>query len=139
MKPDWDKLMDEFKDSQNSLVADVDCTTDGKQLCETHGIRGFPTIKYGDPNELKDYSGGRGFDELKKFAEGNLGPSCGPQHLDLCDPEKKAKLEKFMSMSAGKLEGKIRNALNAVEVEVPLLKKVLAHKTAGEGDGKAEL
>merc|ERR1711924_170527 len=74
MKPAWDQLMDEFSSSTTSLIADVDCTADGKPLCETHGVQGFPTIKHGDPADLQDYSGGRDFDSLKKFAEENLGP-----------------------------------------------------------------
>merc|ERR1719497_220609 len=110
LKPDWDKLMDEFKDSPTSLIADVDCTADGKDLCEKHGVKGYPTIKYGDVSDLKDYNGARSFDELKKFAEENLGPSCGPKNLELCSEEVKAKLEHFMTMSVGKLEGRMRNA-----------------------------
>jgi len=88
MKPDWDKLSAEFKDSQNILIADVDCTAGGKAKCDEVGIRGYPTIKYGDPNDLQDYKGGRSFDDLKTFALG-LGPSCGPANLDLCDDTKK--------------------------------------------------
>jgi len=38
MKPDWDKLMEEFADSPTQLIADVDCTADGKSLCEANGI-----------------------------------------------------------------------------------------------------
>ena len=37
MKPDWDKLMDAFADSTTALVADVDCTADGKPLCDANG------------------------------------------------------------------------------------------------------
>jgi len=125
--------MDEFKDSTTSLVADVDCTADGKDLCEKHGVQGYPTIKYGDPGDLKDYQGGRTFDALKKFADENLGPSCGPKNLELCDEETKGKLEKYMKMSSGKLEGKVRNALKIVAEDVPLMKKVLASMKTGEG------
>merc|ERR1719356_2079874 len=122
--------MEEFSDSSTSLIADVDCTAEGKELCSKHGVGGYPTIKYGDPDDLKDYNGGRSLDELKKFAEENLGPQCGPKNLDLCPDEVKAKLEKFMTMSAGKLEGKVRNALKVVAEEVPLMKKVLAFNLA---------
>jgi len=41
MKPDWDKLMDAFADSETALVADVDCTAEGKQLCTDHGVKGY--------------------------------------------------------------------------------------------------
>jgi len=109
------------------LVADVDCTTDGKELCEKHEVKGYPTIKYGDPAELKDYNGGRSYEDLKKFADENLGPSCGPTNLDLCSESDRTKLESFMKMSSGKLEGRTRNALKALEEDVPIMKKVLAH------------
>jgi len=102
--------MDEFKDSTTSLVADVDCTTEGKELCEKFDVRGYPTIKYGDPAELKDYNGGRTFDDLKKFAEENLGPTCGPENLDLCDADTKAMIEKFIAMDEATLEKEIQEA-----------------------------
>ncbi len=69
MKPDWDKLMDNFKDSTTAAVADVDCTAEGKPLCEKYGVSGYPTLKYGDPGDLKDYQGGRTYEDFKKFAE----------------------------------------------------------------------
>eukprot|EP00409_Alexandrium_fundyense_P004668 CAMPEP_0185900634 /NCGR_PEP_ID=MMETSP0196C-20130402/151_1 /TAXON_ID=2932 /ORGANISM="Alexandrium fundyense, Strain CCMP1719" /LENGTH=61 /DNA_ID=CAMNT_0028619133 /DNA_START=146 /DNA_END=331 /DNA_ORIENTATION=+ len=60
MKPDWDKLMNNFnkgKRAEHGLIADVDCTTAGKDLCEKHGVKGFPSIKWGDPDALEDYDG----------------------------------------------------------------------------------
>ena len=96
--------MEDFKDSKTALVGDADCTADGKALCDKIGVRGYPTIKYGDPNNLEDYKGGRDFDSLKKFAEENLGPSCGPANLDLCDDDKKAQIAKFSAMSAADLD-----------------------------------
>jgi len=104
MKPDWDKLMDAFAGSTSALVADVDCTAEGKALCEQNGVRGYPTIKYGDPADLQDYQGGRDYDALKKFAEENLKPMCSPSNIDLCDDAKKAEIEKFMNMDMGELE-----------------------------------
>jgi len=143
MKPDWDKLMDEFKGHPSALIADVDCTADGKSLCEKHGVSGYPTIKYGDPGDLKAYEGGRTFDDLKKFAETNLGPSCDPDHLDLCKEDAKQKIEGYLKMSLGKLEGKINkaektlaDAQKVVEEEVPMMKKVVAHLKKGK---KSEL
>jgi len=107
MKPDWDKLMFEYQDSPNVLIADVDCTTGGKSKCEEAGIRGYPSIKYGDPDDLQDYKGGRSYDDLKKFAEG-MGPSCGPANLDLCDDEKKAQIAKIQAMSDSEREAQIK-------------------------------
>mmetsp|Transcript_67140 Transcript_67140/g.151763 ORF Transcript_67140/g.151763 Transcript_67140/m.151763 type:complete len:169 (-) Transcript_67140:118-624(-) len=107
MKPAWDKLMKEYKDSADILIADVDCTTGGKDLCEEVGVKGFPTIKYGDPNNLENYEGGRDLEELQTFAKDNLGPSCGPNNPDLCDAEKKKQLDKFMAMFDSDLEAEI--------------------------------
>jgi len=110
MKPDWDKLIDAFKDSKTALVADVDCTAGGKDLCTKIGVSGYPTIKHGDPNDLKDYNGGRTYDDLKKFADENLGPSCGPANLDLCSEEDKATIEKFLALDDTELDKTIADA-----------------------------
>jgi len=107
MKPAWDKLMKEFKDSKDVLIGDCDCTADGKGLCEEVGVQGYPTIKFGDPSALEDYQGGRDFDSLKKHAETKLKPSCSPSNLDLCDDAKKAEIEKLQKMSASDLEAEI--------------------------------
>merc|ERR1719238_2065708 len=114
MKPDWDKLVGEFKSSSSILIADVDCTAGGKSLCDMVGVRGYPTIKHGDPNDLQDYKGGRTFDALKKFAEENLGPTCGPNNLDLCDDEKKATISKYQAMSADELDKFIKDQDDAI-------------------------
>jgi len=115
MKPDWDKLMAEFKDSSIAVVADVDCTASGKPLCDEVGVKGYPTIKYGDPNNLEDYKGGRKFDDLKKFAEETLGPTCGPANLELCDEEKKSLIQKFQAMSSTELEAAVAEKNRALE------------------------
>merc|ERR1719456_1620926 len=101
MKPDWDKLAAEYKDHASVLVADADYTAGGKSLCDSVGVRGYPTIKHGDPNDLQDYKGGRDFAGLKKFAE-SLGPTCGPGNLDLCDDAKKTQIKEFTALGADK-------------------------------------
>merc|ERR1712058_133641 len=71
------------------------------------GVRGYPSIKYGDPNNLEDYKGGRDFSALKKFAEG-LKPACSPANIDLCDASQKAKIEELQALSAADLDAKIK-------------------------------
>ena len=93
MKPDWDKLAEKFAGSATQLVADVDCTTEGKPLCDANGVRGYPTIKWGDPADLQDYQGGRDYVALEKFATENLKPVCSPKNIDLCDDDKKADIK----------------------------------------------
>jgi len=119
--------MDKFAGSSTSLIADVDCTTDGKDLCEKHGVRGYPTIKYGDPNDLQDYNGGRSYADLEKFATENLGPTCGPDYLDLCDEKQKKSIAKFQALGEEELEAKIKKAQEVVKVDVPLMQKVIGH------------
>jgi protein disulfide-isomerase A6 len=108
MKPAWDKLADSFEGNKDVVIADVDCTKDeSKDLCSKYGVRGYPTIKYftssTDPMGDK-YSGGRTYEDMKKFADENLGPSCGPDNLDLCSDEQKAEIEKFMDMDVAELK-----------------------------------
>jgi len=107
MKPDWDRLMADYKGHKTALVADVDCTAAGKPLCDSNGVKGFPTIKYGDPSALEDYKGGRSYDDLKKFADSNLKPMCSPANIDLCDDDKKKEIEDLMQLSAEDLDAKI--------------------------------
>jgi len=108
MKPDWDKLMAEYKDSATAAVVDVDCTAAGKSLCDANGVRGYPSIKYGDPSDLQDYKGGRSLKDFQKFASENLKPVCSPANLDLCDDAKKAEIEKLQAMSGADLDAKIK-------------------------------
>jgi len=107
MKPDWDKLIDAFSGSATQLVADVDCTAGGKPLCDANGVRGYPTIKWGDPADLQDYSGGRSYSDLETFAKENLKPVCSPTNIDLCEDDKKAEIAKIQAMPAAELDAAI--------------------------------
>jgi len=108
MKPAWTKLEAEFADSKTAGVYDVDCTAAGKPLCDSNGVRGFPTLKFGDPNSLEDYEGGRDYDSLLAFCKENLKPVCSPANIDLCDDDKKAEIEKFQAMSDDDLNAAIK-------------------------------
>eukprot|EP00978_Attheya_sp_CCMP212_P009689 scaffold23080_cov75-Attheya_sp.AAC.2 len=107
MKPDWDKLMDAFADSSTQLVGDVDCTAEGKPLCEQFGVKGYPSIKWGDPSDLQDYKGGRDYASLETFANQSLKPVCSPANVDLCDDAKKADIQKYQAMAATDLQSAI--------------------------------
>jgi len=100
--------MSEFEGSETALVADVDCTADGKALCTKVGVKGYPTLKYGDPNNLEDYKGGREYDDLLTFAQENLGPTCGPENIDLCDADQKAKIEAIQAKGLDAIEAEIK-------------------------------
>jgi len=113
MKPAWDQLMDEFKDSTTALVADVDCTVE-EELCSQQGVEGYPTIKYGDPAALQDYQGGRELEDMQEFAKSNLGPTCGPKNLDLCDDAQKKEIESLTALTDDDLKTKIADKEKAI-------------------------
>jgi len=70
MASDWDKLSNEV--SGDTVIVDVDCTIQ-KNLCQTQGIRGYPTIKYWKAGQAaQDYKGGRDFNSLLKHVQENL-------------------------------------------------------------------
>merc|ERR1719247_3916164 len=114
MKPAWDRLAEEFADHKTTGIFDVDCTAEGKPLCDANGVRGFPTIKHGDPNNLEDYNGGRDYDDLKAFADG-LKPSCSPAQRDLCDEEQLAQIDKYTEMGKDAIESFIADGEKAIE------------------------
>jgi len=128
MKPSWDKLAKTYDGSKTGLVADVDCTAEGKPLCEEHGVEGFPTIKWGDPTALEDYDGGREYKDLEEFAKENLKPLCSPANLDLCDEEKKSQIQAYQALSADalatsieKVETQMKEASETFDKEVEKL------------------
>ncbi|KAJ1461212.1 thioredoxin-like protein [Pelagophyceae sp. CCMP2097] len=110
LKPAWDTLMADYKDHPTKLVADVDCTGPGKPLCDANGVKGFPTLLYGDPADLQAYEGGRDDKALKKFCEEKLTPMCSPANIEICDDAKKAEIVKFQAMDAADLKALVEKA-----------------------------
>lgn len=107
MAGDWQRLSDEWKDHKVGLVAQVDCTDykdGGKALCQQVGIQSFPTFKYGHPQELEDYEGGRTYDDLAAFAKENLVPVCSADRMDLCDEQRQAEIQGYLDLSVEELE-----------------------------------
>jgi len=107
MKPAWDKLSEAYTDSTSVIVADVDCTADGKDVCSDQGVSGYPTIKYFTAETGKTgekYSGGRDFDALDKFVKEKLAKKCDPKTKSDCDDKEKGYIDKMSSKSAEDLE-----------------------------------
>lgn len=124
MAPDWEKLMTEYEGHKTVVVAEVDCTADGKPLCDSNGVKGFPTIKHGDPNNFEDYQGGRDYAAFSKFAKG-LKPLCSPANMDLCDEEGKAAIEKVQALSDDEIKADIAAADKKAEDAEQLFKTEL--------------
>lgn len=115
MAPDWETLTAAYEGNKEALVAEVDCTAEGKPICDEAGVKGFPTIKYGDPTDLQDYQGGRTLTDLQKFADENLKPTCGVNNIELCDDEKKAQIEELQALTEELLDDKIKTAESKIE------------------------
>jgi len=105
MKPDWDKLGDEYAGSSSVLIGDVDCTAEGKAFCDKNGVQGFPTIKYfmdGDTEEGESWEGGRDYDSLKTHVDENLAVKClieDPVNSG-CNEKQQVYIEKMMIKTA---------------------------------------
>jgi hypothetical protein len=97
----------EWSSNDIAFIAEVDCTADGELLCTSNHIRGFPTIKWGDPHHLHDYVGSRDFIDLNRFVQDNLKPICSVINIELCDEEKRKLLESFLMLSEEEVEAKI--------------------------------
>jgi len=145
MKPDWDALGTEYKDSKTVLIGDVDCTVE-KDLCGKYGVRGYPTLKYftaataatGDA-----YEGGRSLADFQSFVKENLGPQCSPSSRDLCSEEQLAAITEVEAMPAADIEaaitemtGEIEAANTAFEEGVAELNRIYQELTANK-DGAA--
>lgn len=98
MKAAWDQLVGEYENSKDVMVAQVDCSGPGEGVCHELGAKAYPTLKYGQPHHLRDYKGGRSYEDLKAFAAG-LGPHCHPDTLQACTEEEKQLVKKFQAMS----------------------------------------
>jgi len=117
MKPDWDKLGSQYKDSKYVVIADVDCTAgENKNLCSENGVRGYPTIKYFMGGSPEDYKGGRTYDALKSFVDDNLSsPPCDNSNRDECSAEQLEKLDAAVALSQEDRDTAIEEKVAAVK------------------------
>jgi len=144
MKPDWDSLASTYEDSKTVVIADVDCTADGKPLCEKYGVRGYPTIKFFNPpdEEGEDYKGGRDLAALKKFVESDLGPGCSVDNKENCSAEQLKELEAYAAMDPAEREAKMtkmKDELKAAEDAHNELLKQLQAQFKESQDGLEKL
>lgn len=104
MKPAWDSLAQEFEQSKEVVIGDVDCTVE-QELCQEYGVQGYPTIKYftAESDAKGDsYSGSRELDDLRAFTEDKLGSAagCDPKTGEACDDRETKFIEKMKSSGA---------------------------------------
>jgi len=100
MKPDWDKLGDDYAGSNSVVIADVDCTSDeGKPVCQDYEVTGYPTLKYFVKGEKHEYKGGRAYEQLKKFVDDELAAVCS---IDDLEETCSSKEQKYYTKMQGK-------------------------------------
>eukprot|EP01001_Neometanema_parovale_P010146 NODE_6380_length_852_cov_200.562414_g6144_i0.p2 GENE.NODE_6380_length_852_cov_200.562414_g6144_i0~~NODE_6380_length_852_cov_200.562414_g6144_i0.p2 ORF type:complete len:138 (-),score=54.54 NODE_6380_length_852_cov_200.562414_g6144_i0:242-655(-) len=107
MKADYEVLEKEYENSKSVVIADVDCTVE-KDLCGKHDVNGYPTIKYWEDGERKDYSSGRSLDDLRAFITETLDKSkCDVNTLADCSKKEKKYIEKVKSLTADQIKEKL--------------------------------
>lgn len=97
LAPEWAKLKHD-----EVVVAEVDCTQN-KKLCADVGVRGYPTLKHGDPSDLQDYKGERTYDALNQFLQ-TLGPPCDIDTRKHCSDKQLERLDEYEKLSVGDLD-----------------------------------
>ena len=104
-------------------MTDVDCTKKGgRKLCDAINLQSYPTFKHCDatikncaPSDLQFFQGEPSLEEFRGWARSNLGPFCGPKHVDLCDDAEKADMAKYSAMSAEELDAVIQNGKDKIQ------------------------
>lgn len=115
LAPDWEKLGDELKDHPTVMIVSVDCDNDeNSELCGENNVEGFPTMKYGHPDDLQEYEGSRELDDMIQFAK-ELKPACSLHNIDLCDDEKKKQIEELQALDFESLDAKYKEIKKQVE------------------------
>ena len=124
MKPAWDRLGSEYKDSASVMIVDVDCTAEGSGTCSKVGVQGYPTIKYYNAGDKKgkDYQGGRDYDSLKSFVSKTLDkPLCDAVTKKGCAKNEIDFLKKMDGKSKAELKAELKTKteeLNSIKAEM---------------------
>ena len=135
MKPAWDRLGSEYKDSASVMIVDVDCTAEGSGTCNKVGVQGYPTIKYYNAGDKKgkDYQGGRDYDSLKSFVSKTLDkPLCDAVTKKGCAKNEVEFLNKMDGKSKAELKAELKtktDELNSIKAEMKTATKEFNAKT----------
>lgn len=112
LAPDWEKLAADWDGHDVGLVAEVDCDDqDAAELCEQFEIQGFPTLLYGDANDLENYEGDRSYEALSEFAKKTISkPICSVSNTENCDAEVKKLIQDLEKKDVEELKTMVKDA-----------------------------
>ncbi|EDR23350.1 protein disulfide isomerase, putative [Entamoeba dispar SAW760] len=71
LAPTYEEVAQAFAENEDVIIAEVNCD-DHRELCQEHGIRGFPTVLVFNGEESKKFQEQRTVEELKKFVLENV-------------------------------------------------------------------
>lgn len=77
LAPEYERAATMLKNNDPPvMLAEVDCTEAGKDVCGKHGVSGYPTLKAFKKGEKAfDYEGPRDADGIAKYMRGKAGPT----------------------------------------------------------------
>eukprot|EP00439_Symbiodinium_sp_Y106_P082017 s515_g21.t1 len=110
LKPTWDKLANanfKFKEKgrkKSTLIASVDCSGEASRFCLEFGVDKFPTLKYGNPYDLDDYTGKKELRDLENFVTSQLRPVCTVDDQRHCSAAEKSLIKDFQMKSIPDLD-----------------------------------
>ena len=130
MKGDFEKLYREYKDSEEVVVAQIDCSGEVKDFCRGLGVLDFPRIKYGHIGHLEDYTSSHDIYGLRKFVE-RLKAPCNPDTFEGCHEQQRAEIRRLNEMSDEEIEAfieKVHVRTKELEDDLVLQKKLHTEK-----------
>jgi len=108
MESAWSELAEVYESSDTALIGKVDCHGPGEDLCIKLNIDdNFPTLMYGDPENLQHYTGSLEWYALVVFAGINVEPICGPTNKHLCSADEEKKIDSMLAQGIDSLWEKI--------------------------------
>ena len=99
MANDWKKVALNYnKPDSKVIIAEADCTEkEAKKVCTGEKIKGFPTIKQFKNAKETDYKGGRTFNSVKNYVDGQI---IGKENLMEYDNDLEVKKKKAANEAA---------------------------------------